>query len=62
MLNSKIGVENPTAKNAKMLHNLQMLDGFANCQEDYEWTYLDKIKIKQRDFPLSKPTHIDRLF
>lgn len=52
LLRSKIGPqfdsESFMSKNAKMVHNLQMLDGFAMCTEnnEYERTYLDKIKIQ----------------
>lgn len=40
-----------------------MLDGFALCADDQEYqrTYLDKIKIKQGEFD-DKPVHIDKLF
>ena len=46
-----------------MFHNLAMLDGFALCGEDddYERTYLDKIKI-DTNYNQDQPIHIDKLF
>jgi len=40
-----------------------MLDGFAFCadDEDYQHTYLDKIKIKDVEFD-TRPVYIDKLF
>ena len=49
-----------------MFHNLSMLDGFAFCGEEnqYEHTYLDRIKIGITENYLdnNKPVHIDKLF
>jgi hypothetical protein len=52
-------------KNKKMFHTLSMLDGFAFCADDdeYEHTYLDRIKIEQENYlDNNKPVHIDKLF
>jgi hypothetical protein len=50
-------------RNSKMIQNLGMYDCLATCShgaEDYQFTYQNKIKIKE-SFD-SKPTHINKLF
>lgn len=52
-------------KNKKMFHNLSMLNGFAFCADnnEYSHTYLDRIKIEQENYlDNKKPVYIDKLF
>jgi hypothetical protein len=47
-----------------MFKNFEMLDGIALCadDQDYEWTYLDRIKINDVAPFDAKPSHIGKLF